>query len=332
MTSQTQVGRLLSLVPYLLSHDGVRVADVARDFGITAQQLMADLKVIYMCGLPGLMPGDLIEIDMDAAEGSGVIHLTNADFLARPLRLTVDEALALILALRTVREVAGPDEVKTVDSALVKLEAAAGEQARLAERTSVQVTSASEQVREVIRQALDSGKRLDLTYDVASRAETTRRMVDPLRVFVLDGYAYLEAWCYSAKGVRAFRLDRIAAVESTKTDVAEHDVELKDLSTGWFASLADAPLVRLSLDPSSRWVAEYYPAESVFTPAGTDELLASFHVADPAWLRALLLRLGGGARVLSPKGAGVSAAEAADEALGQYEALFSSEDPVESQA
>ena len=48
----------------------------------------------------------------------------------------------------------------------------------------------------------------DLTYDVASRAETTRRQVDPLRLFVLDGAGYLDAWCYLAGDLRTFRLDR----------------------------------------------------------------------------------------------------------------------------
>ena len=108
-----------------------------------------------------------------------------------------------------------------------------------------------------------AGKRLDLTYDVASRAETTRGMVDPLRLFVLEGYGYLEAWCYSASALRTFRLDRIAAVEVTDIDVAPHDVVLKDLSTGWFETLKDAPLVVLELAPEAAWVAEYYPTETV---------------------------------------------------------------------
>jgi proteasome accessory factor C len=53
----------------------------------------------------------LIDIDMDAVDGEGVIHLSNADYLTRPLRLSADEALALVLALRTLREVAGPVSV-----------------------------------------------------------------------------------------------------------------------------------------------------------------------------------------------------------------------------
>ena len=47
-----------------------------------------------MCGLPGGYPDDLIDVDLDALEGpdgvrtDGVIRVSNADYLARPLRLS----------------------------------------------------------------------------------------------------------------------------------------------------------------------------------------------------------------------------------------------------
>jgi proteasome accessory factor C len=319
MTSQAQVRRLLSLVPYLREHDGVAMADVAAAFGISLKTLREDLSVLWMCGLPGLAPGDLIDIDMDAVDGEGVIHLSNADYLTRPLRLSADEALALVLALRTLREIAGPGERDAVDRALKKLAAAAGNVAAT-DRASVAVTAGRDDIQARVNDGLQRGHRLDLTYDVASRAETTRRLVDPLRVFVLEGYGYLEAWCYSAQALRTFRLDRIAAVEVTDTPVEPHAVQLKDLSTGWFESLQDAPLVTLSLEPWAAWVAEYYPTETV-TRHEDGRLTVELHVTDPAWLRSLLLRLGGGARVVSPAGAGDSAVEVAQEALDQYAAL-----------
>jgi proteasome accessory factor C len=103
--------------------------------------------------------------------------------------------------------------------------------------------------------------------------------------------------------------------------VTPHEVQLKDLSTGWFEALKDAPLVTLELQPSAAWIAEYYPTEAVTThPNGV--LIVLLHVTDPAWLQSLLLRLQGAARVLSPEGAGDSAAEAAREALDQYEVLL----------
>ena len=320
MTAQSQVRRLLSLVPYLREHDGASLTDVAAGFGITVKTLREDLNVLWMCGMPGLTPGDLIDIDMDAVDGEGVIHLSNADYLTRPLRLSADEALALVLALRTLREIAGPGQRVAVDSALRKLEAVAGTAAH-SDQASVAVTAARDEIQARVNDGLQRGKRLDLTYDVATRAETTRREVDPLRVFVLEGYGYLEAWCYSARALRTFRLDRIAAVEVTEKDVASHDVALRDLSSGWFEALRDAPLVTLALSPQAAWVAEYYPNESV-SYADDGSSVLTMRVTDPAWLRGLLLRLGGAARVLSPAGAGESAAEAAQEALDQYAALF----------
>jgi len=320
-TASDQVGRLLSLVPYLRDHDGAPLTEVAAAFGISEKTLRADLEVLWMCGLPGLTPGDLIDIDMDAVEGEGVIHLSNADYLTRPLRLSADEALALVLALRTLREIAGPGERAAVDRALGKLETASGQPAA-ARQASVSVAAAREDVQERISEGLRRHKQLALTYDVASRAETTHRVVDPLRVFVLEGSGYLDAYCHLVDGLRTFRLDRIAAVEVTEDDAEAHpDVVLKDLSGGWFDALRDWPLVTLELELGAAWVAEYYPMESV-TPLSDGRLRVSLHVTDPAWLRGLLLRLAGEARVVEPVEAGASAREAAAEALDQYAAIF----------
>ncbi len=318
MTSQAQVRRLLSLVPYLREHDGAAMTDVAGAFGITLKTLREDLSVLWMCGMPGLSPGDLIDIDMDAVDGQGVIHLSNADYLTRPLRLSADEALALVLALRTVREIAGPGKRDAVDRALAKLEAAAGNVGNR-DQATVRVTGAGDEISSRVHEGLQRGQRLDLTYDGGSRDETTRRMVDPMRVFVLDGYGYLEAWCYSAVAMRTFRLDRIAAVELTETPVEPRDVVLKNLTAGWFETLQDAPVVTLALAPSAAWVAEYYPTEEARTHPGGGMTIV-VRVTDPAWLRGLLLRLSGAARVLTPAGAGDSAVEAAQEALDQYAA------------
>src|SRR5674536_245762 len=90
-TSTDQVARLLALIPYLQARPGITLADAAAAFSISQKQLMADLWVAFMCGLPGGMPGDLIEVDMDAVEGEGVIRLSNAAVLSKPLRLAPHE-------------------------------------------------------------------------------------------------------------------------------------------------------------------------------------------------------------------------------------------------
>ena len=93
--------RLLALVPYLLAHPGARLADVAREFGVSEQRLRADLDLLWVCGLPGHGPGDLIDVSYEGER----VTLSNAETIARPLRLTADEALALIVALRALADV-----------------------------------------------------------------------------------------------------------------------------------------------------------------------------------------------------------------------------------
>ena len=124
------------------------------------------------------------------------------------------------------------------------------------------------------------------------------------------------------QALRTFRLDRIAAVEVTSIDVAPREVQLKDLSTGWFEALKDAPLVTLELRTLRGLDSGVLPDRGSHDSLPGGGLIVSLHVTDPAWLRSLLLRLQGGARVLSPDGAGDSAAEAAREALDQYAVLL----------
>lgn len=313
-SARDQVQRLLALVPYLRDNDGARVDDVAREFGVKPKQILADLKVLWFCGLPGAQMGDLIEIDIDAAEGDGVIHLTNADYLARPLRLAADEALALLTALRTLREVAADTDRAAVDRAIAKLEAAAGAGAS----AHVHVEPADPEIAETVNRALAGKRRLHLTYDVPSRDETTERDVDPMRLVVSEGRSYLEAWCRLAEDVRLFRLDRIAAAKLLDLpSEPPPEATPRDLSHGMFQPSEADLLATVRLAPPARWVAEYYPTESV-TEDADGSLLITLRVADTAWLQRLVLRLGGYATVVEPVALGDQIAATARTALAAY--------------
>src|SRR5699024_725304 len=99
MTSRDQVERMLTLVPYLRTRDQIPVNEVAAAFGVSVRQIVLDLNALWFCGLPGGMPGDLIDIDMEALEEDGVVRLENADYLPRPPQLRSAEAIALRVAL-----------------------------------------------------------------------------------------------------------------------------------------------------------------------------------------------------------------------------------------
>ncbi|MEJ7705872.1 MAG: hypothetical protein WKF82_00545 [Nocardioidaceae bacterium] len=97
----------------------------AEDFGVKPAQIVKDLNVLWFCGLPNAVTGEMIDIDMDALKGQGVIRLSNAEFLTRPLRLAPHEALALTVALRVLLETSGAER-QTVERTLRKIESAAG--------------------------------------------------------------------------------------------------------------------------------------------------------------------------------------------------------------
>jgi proteasome accessory factor C len=320
--ARDQVARMLALVPYLQSRGEVALDQAAADFGVRPAQIVKDLNVLWFCGLPGLGMGDLIDVDMEALQGEGVIRLSNADYLTRPLRLGSTEASALIVALRTLRD-GGDESVRpVVDRTLAKLEAAAGDGAALAAQVDVRLPeseAALAPLRADLEEAVRKGLQVQLNYYVPARDEATERTVDPLSVVTAEGHTYLDAWCRTAEDRRLFRLDRISSAQVLDVPVADHsDLPPRDLSEGIFSPSPRDLLATVCLEPSARWVAEYYPAEEV-EEAGEGRLRVRLRVGDPEWLTRLVLRLGGAARVEQPAELSAAVQRAATEALGNYE-------------
>jgi proteasome accessory factor C len=318
--ARTQVERMLALVPYLRGREGIPLDDVARDFNVKPGQIVKDLNVLWFCGLPDAMPGDMIDIDMDALEGEGVVRLSNAEFLSRPLRLAPHEALALVVGLRALREAASDREREAVDRALAKLESAAGEAATAAEAVDIRVDPVDPALRAAVDLALHTNRRMHLRYYVPGRDETTERDIDPLRLVIAEGHAYLEGWDTRVEEVRFFRLDRMTAAEVLDEPASPPvDAGRADVSGGVFRAAADNPVAVLELDRSARWMAEYYPIEETRElPDG--RLRVTLRVRDHEWLIRLLLRVGGGATVVEPREVADAVRQRARAALANYTA------------
>lgn len=328
--ARDQVARLLTLVPFLHHRDGVRLDEAARLLGTTSDQVLRDLKVLFMCGLPGGLPGDLIDVDLDAIQTEqggviteGVIRVENAEYLARPLRLSATEASAIIVALRMLRDTSTADTRALVGRVLDKLEGAAAtagaahiavtpsprdaEQVAIAERTRL------------LEDAVEGGRQVRLTYYVPSRDEESERVVDPRGVVTHGVFSYLDAWCHRAEGERLFRLDRITKLEVLDSGLVTPPRAPRDLSTGLFTDVEgpDDVVVTLRLAPEARWATEYYPVREVRTaPDGSAEV--DLVVVDQRWLVRLLLRLAPWAVVVAPEEFRTLPIATAHEALALY--------------
>ena len=294
MTGEVErLPRLLALVPYLQAHQGIAAAQAAADFGITEAQLRRDLQLLWVCGLPGHSPGDLIDLSF---EGDTVSVIFDAG-ISRPLRLTAEEALALMIGLRTLAEAPGLTDRDAVERALAKIESAAGGPVD-ADTVAVELDDAERTV-PVLQAALDASRALRIRYYTATRDDTTERVIDGLRLFEMDGNSYLEAWCRSAEGMRVFRVDRIENVEVLDEPSAPPaTAQLRDLSEGVYTPDPEHLLVILRLASPYAWVADYYPGEEASDDDGRIRL--SLRVADPTWVRSLVLGSGGNVEVLAP--------------------------------
>lgn len=311
MTSRDQVERMLTLVPYLRTRDQIPVSQVADEFGVPVKQIIVDLNALWFCGLPGGMPGDLIDIDMDALEGDGVVRLDNADYLPRPPRLRTNEAIALQVALRAIRESAEPEQADVIDALLAKLDSVTHAEAPVA----IQIERGDRQTHQTISDAVDDGTRVRIEYAGVHRDEITERTIEPNRMFVAEGHTFVRSWCLASDDWRVFRLDRILRADATGEQAA-----IRSAGGDLFTIAENASWAELELAPDAWHIADLRGAELL--DPGNDDGATSKRVRLPgaslAWLRRLVLSHAGDVRVLGPPELVDDVAMHARRALRQY--------------
>lgn len=305
--------RLLALVPYLLARPGVPIDEVAAAFSITVPVLRRDLELLWMCGLPGYGPGDLIDLSF---EGDTVTVTFDAG-MRRPLRLSGAEATALVVALRALAETPGVLDAGSVRRALAKIEAAAGQ----ADGVVVGLATREEAALAVVRDALDHRRALRIRYYTPARDTVSDRTVDPMRLLLVEGRSYLEAWCRWVQDVRLFRLDRIEhAATLDEPALPPPQARPTDVSAGLFRAQPDQQMALLTLTPDARWVAEYYPVEELIEGEG-GAATVRMRYAETSWMVRLVLGLGADVVVREPAELAAAVAQRALAALRRSDHL-----------
>jgi proteasome accessory factor C len=271
-----------------------------------------------MCGLPGYGPGDLIDLSF----AGDTVTVTEDAGMRRPLRLTTAEATALLMALRTLADVPGVVDTAAVRRATVKVERAVGDAGTTP--PSPERSGEEEATTATVQQALAAGRALRIRYYTASRDAVSQRTVDPMRLLIVSGRGYLEAWCRRAEAVRLFRLDRVEHVIVLDEPAAPPpEAEPTDLSAGLFQPAPEHRRAVLVLMPDAHWVAEYYPVDEIEqdldAPDGAIRVVMRY--ADPVWLVRLVLGLGGAARVVDPPELAAAVLQRARQALSTSAAV-----------
>lgn len=286
-TASDRVRRLLAMVPWVSANSPVAVDEVCDRFGVSRSQLLADLEVLAFVGVPPYSPDTMIDVDID----DDMLAIRLSEPFDRPFRLTPDQALALVAAGRSVREVPGSDGDDPLQRALGKLASALGVDP---EQISVELGDSHDGALGVVMAAIADGVRIEIDYYTSSRDERSVRTVDPYRVVADRGNWYLVGWCRRSEDVRVFRVDRIASI--TRTD---EPIDPPPDGADWapYQPGPDDPRVTLELAPTARWVIDQYPYDSADELAD-GRLRVTMGISARPWLERLLLSLGEAAVVV----------------------------------
>ncbi len=314
----TRLVRLLNMVPYFQANPRVTRAQAAADLGVSAQQLEDDLNQLWLCGLPGYGPGDLIDFEFSG----DTIEVTFSAGMDRPLQLTSPEATGLLVALRALADIPGVVDPAAARSAIAKIEAAAGAAGPAAHRAAADEPAPAEsEAAAAVRSAVRGSRALSIDYYGASRDTLSTRIVDPIRVVVVGDHSYLEAWSREAEGVRLFRFDRIVDARLLDEPSAPPEPALQGPpDTSLFDADPALPAATLRLAPAASWMFEYYPMRLLRElPDGHCE--AAMTYASDDWMTRLVLGLGPEVQVLAPEPLARRVRDAAAAALDVYRAV-----------
>lgn len=209
-TPTEKAARMLDLVPFISSHQGIPTPDLAAEFGISVEELLSDLNSLWMCGDNRF---DLIDIQFD----SGYVTIRNAETLNLIRSLSQQEIVAVLLGLDLIEKDL-PEDRGDLHGDIKGLRIKLGlEIARTVDATPAQ----DSQINSTISQALGRQGRLSITYYSPTDDEVSVREISPLHMSRSDNRDFLIAFCESAGAQRTFRIDRIQSATLLESKVVQ---------------------------------------------------------------------------------------------------------------
>jgi proteasome accessory factor C len=202
-----RTARLLDLVPYINSHQGIALKELASVFNVTQAQMTDDLTTLWMCGLPGYTPLELMDLDFE----SGFVTIHNAETLSKPRSISFDEGVALVLGLDLLRSTTSLDR----SDLLTKIDELSRRLSDLIKLPSAlsAASDVNQDISGAILEAIINRSGLEIVYHSLYRDETSARTILPIEIVQYDGQRYLSSFCHTSSDFRQFRIDRIQSAK-----------------------------------------------------------------------------------------------------------------------
>lgn len=201
-TAAVRALRSMDLIPYVLENPGVSIAELAARFSVTQAQIESDLQLVFMCGLPGYTPYELIDVAFE----DGVVSIIDPQVLDKPRKFSSSEMVVIALGLKMLVDIN-----QTNSTALAKLKNLSEKIAKLGSSKSILMAGDLSQVPffEIILKAISQQRVLNLQYHSLIKDQITQRVVLPEALYFLNGSLYLSALDIDIDSSRNFKVDLI---------------------------------------------------------------------------------------------------------------------------
>lgn len=291
--------RLLDLVPFLRANPGMNIKEIASEFKVSVSEIVSDLDLLMVCGLPGYTPLELIDLSTD----EGYVTLRDPQNLEYPRNFTIHELLILKIALSTLLVDSPPMLHSEIGSLISKLDHQMPNQ--ISSEGILFVPDNILNLRRIGEEALVKNQQVEISYRNDTKDELTNRKISLIREYESEGEYFWDAWCHLANAKRTFNLEKISSAT----------LSMDPSSIGDLSGEGSALTVRLRIEQKSQFFARH---QNILKQTEEPEIYEA-RIYQREWLVREILSAGETATVITPSDLKVQVKKRATQALSQYQ-------------
>jgi proteasome accessory factor C len=291
--------RLLDLVPFLRANPGMNIKEIATEFKVSVSEIVSDLDLLMVCGLPGYTPLELIDLSTD----EGYVTLRDPQNLEYPRNFTIHELLILKIALSALLVDSPPMLHSEIGSLISKLDHQMPNQ--FSSEGILFVPDNILNLRRIGEEALVKNQQVEISYRNDTKDELTNRKISLIREYESEGEYFWDAWCHLANAKRTFNLEKISSAT----------LSMDPSSIGDLSGESAALTVRLRIRQKSQFFAKH---QNILKQTEEPEIYEA-RIYQREWLVREILSAGETATVITPSDLKVQVKKRATQALSQYQ-------------
>lgn len=199
--------RTMDLIPYILENPGITTTELAEKFNTTQKQIEKDLQLIFLCGLPGYTPYELIDLTFE----DGIVSVIEPQVLNKPRKFSSSEMVVIKLGLEILREINADDmrKLTKIDKILNKINSGADQNSFL---LADQINSTL--FYSQISLAISQKRILNIEYKSLAKDNLSKRKILPGRISMSNGNLYLSAYDIERQSDRVFKMELISSCDT----------------------------------------------------------------------------------------------------------------------